>query len=410
MPYIAREDGEHFVVPSYREAVVAKGASAVKRDIVSLSNNYGQYIAIQSKGPLRYEVAYSPDTGYLLGESIWYFLNRPFEMIYCEAIPDTTEVILVIVKEGSVYLDGRFPADGVQEELVSFLTKENQFAIYVYGNVPLSKTPEPDKFSFEEHSVKSFTVLEAPILKTLPLYKQYQLQLVEVALKAQGIGTLPVMKITIVGVLAIGLLSVIIHFSTRSAPLPTISFIDPYSSYTIALSSPAPGPEIQAFVDKMQTLFTLPGWAPTNIKYANGSFVVDVASHGSNINTLLEWAGRNHATVDLGSKNMTLSMTNVLKNRSAPRVIYPLKQIVIHFLDRLALVYPGNHVMFAAFANKGQYSTTTLTINIENFSPAAIRALSEICDMVSLVLTNISLTVNDDGLLSGSLNFAALGN
>ena len=126
MPYIAREDGEHFVVPSYREAVVAKGASAVKRDIVSLSNNYGQYIAIQSKGPLRYEVAYSPDTGYLLGESIWYFLNRPFEMIYCEAIPDTTEVILVIVKEGSVYLDGRFPADGVQEELVSFLTQENQ--------------------------------------------------------------------------------------------------------------------------------------------------------------------------------------------------------------------------------------------------------------------------------------------
>ena len=74
-----------------------------------LSQSYGEYITLQRKGVFKYEVAFSPDTGYLLGESIWHNFKRPMDMIYCEAIPNTTEAILVIVKEGSVYLDGSFP-------------------------------------------------------------------------------------------------------------------------------------------------------------------------------------------------------------------------------------------------------------------------------------------------------------
>ena len=104
MAYLTREDGEHFVIPSYREVLSAKQKSVLKKDILLLSQSYGEYITLQRKSPVQYEVAFSPDTGYLLGETVWQHFKRPADLIYCEAIPGTTEAILVIVKAGSVYL------------------------------------------------------------------------------------------------------------------------------------------------------------------------------------------------------------------------------------------------------------------------------------------------------------------
>ena len=131
MPYITREDGEHFVIPSYRDVLSIKQKTQLKKEIYSLSQSYGEYITLQKKSVNQYEVAFSTDTGYLLGESIWHTFNRPEDMIYCEVVPNTTEAIFVIVKSGIVYLDGRFPLDSIPEELVVFLTQQNKFEIYI---------------------------------------------------------------------------------------------------------------------------------------------------------------------------------------------------------------------------------------------------------------------------------------
>src|SRR5689334_4634429 len=191
MPYITREDGERFVIPSYRDVLTANQTNQLKREIKLLSQSYGEYITLQKKSATQYEVAFSTDTGYLLGESIWHHFKKPADMIYCEAIPNTTEAILVIVKSGSVYLDGSFPLDSIPEELIIFLTQQNHFQIYTYGDVPITETPESGKFSFEASSVKSFTILDKPVFPTLNLLKIYQLRLVDQVLKAQGIGVFP---------------------------------------------------------------------------------------------------------------------------------------------------------------------------------------------------------------------------
>src|SRR5580704_8291785 len=177
MPYITREDGQHFVIPSYRDVLTVKQKGQLKKDILQLSKSYGEYITLQKKGTQQYEVAFSSDTGYLLGESIWQYFKKPADLIYCEAIPNSTEAILVIVKSGSVYLDGSFPMDSIPEELIIFLTQQNNFEIYTFGDVPISQEPEAGKFSFETISVKSFTQLDKPVFPTLPLLKIYQLQL-----------------------------------------------------------------------------------------------------------------------------------------------------------------------------------------------------------------------------------------
>jgi hypothetical protein len=411
MPYLAREDGEHFVIPAYRDVISVKGGGAAKKEILALSESYGQYITLQSKGPLQYEVACSPDAGYLLGESIWNYFKRPLDMIYCEAVPNTTEAILVIVKGGSVYLDGRFPTDSIQEELVTLLTQDNHFAIYVSGDVPISEHPESGKFSFDAKSVRSFTVLEAPVFPSLPLYKAYQLQLVNQILKERGIGGLP-LKPIMTGVITMTLCAVIwIYFSTReTVQVTVIKKVNPYQDYNNLLTSPAPDDLMQAIVQQLSVIFAMPGWVPQRLDYANGALLVTVQTSGSNIQTLLDWSKRNQVTLDLNPHGVVLTMPLGASSRPAPTKIYPLKQVVIDLIDNLSMIYPGNNFSFTGFTHQGVYSVSTLTIHVAKFSPIGIGLIGKVCHGLPLVLTGMALDVDDSGLLTGNISLEALGN
>src|SRR5580704_2945671 len=137
MAYLTREDGERFVIPSYRD-VISKRKNQLKDDLLELSARYGEFITFQRRGLAQFEIAFSHDTGYLFGECVWSYFKRPVDLIYCEAIPETTEAYLVIVKEGGVYLDGIFPLDSIPEELVVFTTQKNSFEVYIYGEVSIS--------------------------------------------------------------------------------------------------------------------------------------------------------------------------------------------------------------------------------------------------------------------------------
>ena len=110
---------------------------------------YGEYITFQRRGLAQFEIAFSRDAGYLFGECVWHYFKRPNDMIYCEAIPDTTEAYFVIVKEGGVYLDGTFPLENIAEEILVFAAQRHEFEIYIYGEVPISERPQEGKFAFD---------------------------------------------------------------------------------------------------------------------------------------------------------------------------------------------------------------------------------------------------------------------
>ena len=221
MPYIIREDGVNFVIPSYRDVLTVKRKADLVKELTTLSQSYGEYVTFQDLGSQRYSISLSLDSGYLLGETVWQYFNRPYDMIYCETVPNTNEVILVVVKNGEVYLDGSFPADSVPEELVIFLTQQNNFEIYTYGQVPISETPAEGKFSFDAASIKSFTVLDKPVFSELPLIPAYHFKPINVVLHEQGVNAIPLKKIAIIlGILAIGpfiIFALAIHAATASS-------------------------------------------------------------------------------------------------------------------------------------------------------------------------------------------------
>ncbi|MBV9576284.1 MAG: hypothetical protein JO149_06640 [Gammaproteobacteria bacterium] len=413
MPYITREDGERFVIPSYRDVLTTKNKTQLKKDIFTLSHSYGEYITMQKNSATQYEMAFSSDTGYLLGESVWQHFNRPMDMVYCEAIPNTTEAILVIVKSGSVYLDGSFPLDSITEELIIFLTQQNNFEIYIYGDVPISQIPTGGKFSFDASSVKSFTVLDHPVFASLPLLKTYQLQLVEVVLKAHGIGEVPYKPIigalVVLAVIGLGWYFMTMPKEIAPAKLNAPPEVNPYQGFYDALQTPAPEKEINAFINKLPIFFGMPGWYPDKIFYSHGGIMAQVRSTGGSIENLHIWAKNNKATVIMQNSGFAISLMIDVENRSKPQMIYPLKKTIEAFIDKIAQITPGNNLRLKDFSMKDPFSTVDFSISFEGVTPPVIALIGDQFREMPFTLQSVSIESITNGIMSGSINLTALG-
>lgn len=413
MTYITRDDGERFVIPSYRDTITAKQKTSLKSEILALSKSYGEYITLQRKTPTKYEVAFSTDRGYLLGESVWNYFKQPIDMVYCEAIPGTTEAILVIVKAGSVYLDGSFPVDSIPEELVVFLTEQNNFEIYIYGDVPISSTPEDGKFSFDAASVKSFNVLDKPAFPTLPLLSAYRFDLVDTVLKSHGIGVLPIKPIiAIIAFVIIGWAAwsyISKSMEETAPPPPPPPKPNPYQGYYDALSTFAPDEQIDVFIKELNILLTMPGWYVKNLNYVNGVMVANVQSPGSKLDNLFTWAKINNANVNLQKNGVVVTIALPLVKRSRPENIYQFKRVLASLIDRLATVYPGNNLRIGNFTNKGSYWTITVSIRLNKITPTVLGLIGQQMKDYPITLQNISTSVNN-GVVTGTINLTVLGN
>lgn len=411
MAYLTREDGERFVIPAYRDVLSAKKSALLKKEILLLSGSYGEYITLQKKGN-QYEVAFSPDNGFLLGETVWHYFKRPRDLIYCEAIPNTTEVILVIVKSGSVYLDGSFPADTVPEELIVFQTQQNSFEIMIFGDVPISQHPDEGKFVFDESRVKSFQTLDKSAFNALPRVKAFQLQLVNVILKQHGIGVFPLGRMLLMAFIIGGGIFGYYYF-TQPTPIPLRAPPpppNPFANYIQALLTPEPAAEIEALTNQVLLLYTLPGWMPMTIEYAKGISIVTVISKGAETNLLFEWARKNNAEVIVTDSGFSLKLHLSLPNRTPPQAIAPINELIGTITDKLSEVYPGNHLKLGKMEEEATFKQVSITIDFVDITPTTFNLIGERLGGLPLVLSQVKLAINDDRNLTGSFILNALGN
>lgn len=410
MPTIRRDDGVQFVIQSYREQFSSNKISALKREIRLLAKNHGEYIRCYRQPTGQMEVVFSREPGYLLGETVWNYFKKPLDMIYCEALPDKQHALLVIVRSGNVYLDTKALFTSLIDEFIALAMNQEQYVIYVYGEVPLHDRKIEGAFVFDTNRVKEFNRLTDPVFPKLELYTIYQLQPLELALTSSEFAR-PIIWPVIF--LSVGILGVILvwHYLETSTKVRQVNEViakSPYEDYSAALATPSPKYLIQELISVIDKTYALPGWRFTDIDYSNDQYKVIMEAVGGESRYLKNWASSNNFSANLSEKSATISIASKIPNRQPPKYIYRLNFAKEKLIKKIAPVITKNQIIVGATTNEGNIFSMKMTINFNEISPTILSLIGNLLAGYPLQLLSISIDAKDN-LLTGNIQLILWG-
>lgn len=420
MPQIMRQDGVPFVVYTYREIVTAKKTSLLKRELQLLARENGDFARFYVFPEGDYEVIFSRDSGYLLAENIWQHFGNPADLLYCEQMADTDNALLVVVRDSNVYLDAELPIENITDELVNLVGPDNQYKIYVYGDIPLSETETAGKFSFDDSMVKSFTILENPVFPTLETDEALKLipfhdALAELPKESTGTLKIIIVVLFLAGV-GYGIFTTLNRLHAPIAALPVFKpapppVKNPYADYFSALETPAPAALIVQIMTNIQQLLTIPGWTPISMMYDSKTQMATfrLKSIGGDTGLLLTWIQQNNSilSVEAGKASIVYHLT--APNRPAPKNIYNLRSTVSTLYDGLKEIFPGDDIRLEKVEDHQVYKSVSIGITFNDVSIGVMRLFADELQNFPAVLSDFTLNTIDHGILSGNIELEVLG-
>lgn len=418
MPILRRDDGIQFALQPYRELLPPSKSSLLKNEIRMLAENHGEYAHIYKQPNGFTEGVFSRDPGFLLGEAIWQHFGKPTDLIYCEELKERNTVLLIVVRDGSVYLDTKVPASSLPDELASLVADRHHYQIFIYGDVPLSQTPEPNKFSFDPSQIKLFQVLNESVFQRVKVDDSLQLEPLEFVLRGLRFGIPPSLWIAIASIVLIILLawwfqghrakpkSAVITPTVTQAPSAPV---DPYLNYRNSLMSPSPAKQIAELATVAGLVSTIPGWQPTGVTFNGSTYTIRLNSMGGSVQWLNRWANARNIGMTLNSQGVVLTLGSKISGRSKPDAIYPAKQVVELIIDRLDSIMPTHSVGLGATTNQGSYKTTLISIQFTEISPSVLNLIGRQLYTLPVKLLSAQVTFAQ-GLWSGVIQLTVLGN
>lgn len=419
MPALTRQDGVQFAVYTYRETLSAKNMATFRREALMLARENGQFARFFSLDTGEIEAVYSRDFGYLLGESIWQHFDNPYDFIYCEALADQENAILVVIRSGSVYLDAEVPLVNLADEFISLVSGDNRYQIYIYGDIPLAEIASNEKFAFDPAMVESFTELTEPVFPTLTLYENYKLLPLEEAITDLRLPNQGLAKniVLIVFLVIMGYFGWKIFGPQPAAQITTNAPVtvsapatpqNPYQSYQTALATASPSDQLMMIVANIQQLLTIPGWTPTSMNFSDNQLSFNLTTVGGSLELLLAWVKNNNATLQANTGKAVIVYPLNIANRTAPTVIYNLRDTVALLYDDINRILPGGGVILGASSDQANYRQVPLSINLASVSVSMLVLLAKELQNFPVVMSACTLTI-DDGVISGNLQLQVLG-
>ncbi|KPJ67977.1 MAG: hypothetical protein AMJ43_00740 [Coxiella sp. DG_40] len=415
MATIRRDDGLQFIIRPYRELLESRRTSILKREIRILSRKYGENVRLFKQDKDKFEAVFSRDSGFLLGETIWIYLNKPRNLIYCEALPEPRQALLIVIRDGIVFLDNKMSFTTLIDELISLSIFDEKYDIYVYGDVPLGNSKEYGKFTFTNENVNSFKVLEEPLLSKLSVYEEAQLQPLKLALTSPCLGKSKFIPI-VISVAIIVAVSIACHIY-GSVPSETFSNmklvgsrppVNPYHEYYEALATPQPQQQLIEFVLVTRSAYTLPGWKINNVSYNDNRYTIQLASTGGSIASVQSWAELNNINMNLEAEKIILNAPSLLNNRSQFTTIYPIQQVLGLLIDDINRIFPSKGITFSDITNYQHYKETDVTVNFSKIDPGVLILMGQEIDELPVAINMINITPQD-GLFSGDITLKVLG-
>lgn len=412
MSTLVRSDGTQFVMQAYRELLSVTKRSQIVHEIRFLAEQQGQYTRLFKKGQNQYEAIFSTEPGYLLGESVWHYFGEPNNIIYCEALPDSAQILVVVVRSGSVYIDAQILGSSLQSELLPLMTGDFKYRIITSGNVPLRKAESFGTFRFPKDLIASFETLQVPLFPQLPALKSLQLQPLPLALKSEHLSfgfSTPLILLTTLALIFGGWWALTPKEEGVSFRPPLIrTMVSPYAAYYRALTTPAPDRQLAEMVATITQLYLLPGWSATKLQFNGKRFHVALRSDGGKMSGITQWAKQRGYQFHLSSRGAEVIYQSRLTSRAKPTALYASTQVVTQLVDHMTQLLHHNAVSLGETRQRGDVRATRLTIHLDEVSPELLDLVGRELNHLPLALTSVDITIHS-GLMNGIIQLSVWG-
>lgn len=416
MSLLNRPDGIQFVVQPYRERLTLTKRSLMVQKIKALSEQHGQYVLLSPIDQYTIETVFSREPGYLLGETVWSFFNKPAYLIFCERLSrDNNQVLLVIIRNNEVYLDALVDNDKLRTELLPLISSTELFKVITFGDVSLVQNdPAPaGSFTLPKNLVSSFEVYKEPVYKNLLAQVTWRLLTLPLALKSPLLGARIPIGMVVAGV-AILISGVWWVYYLSSPTQPEVQKItaqkndNSYTDFYVAMRTPPPSEQLSELAKTIEKFYGLPGWQVSGVKYAAEQYNIQLAREGGTLEWLTQWVNNHHYSLNLGSNGAEVALSSDLTRRPQPDTIYTLQPVVASLIDQLDRVFPDQVVNISDIKQFGLTKSRTLTINLANVSPDVLVLIGKTLGNLPLSITAINVNLHT-GLISGSIQLSVWG-
>ncbi len=415
MSLLNRPDGVQFVVQPYRERIAIGKRSVMVQRIRFLSEQHGQYVLLTPLNTGSIEAVFSRESGYLLGESIWNYFDKPPYLIFCEKISkDSNQVLLVIIRANEIYLDTIVDNDKVRVELLPFMTMPESFRVITCGDTSLGQKEDTTHFMLPKNLVSSFEIANGPVFKNLPVYPQARILTLLMALKSPLLG--PRVSPAIVGggiatILAVVWWAYYVYPTNQAVSLPQLVTQLPdeaYANFYTAMKTPAPDQQLHELAHITQSFYSLPGWQAGEIRYGDNQYRVKLIRQGGTLNWLTQWVSQHHYLLNLNQDGAEIAVPSHLLPRPAPKAMYSVSEVMASLLDNLDSIFLNQTISVSDLKILGQTKLRTLTINLTDATPDTLLLIGNTVGGLPLSVTGMNVSLRS-GLLYGSVQLSVWG-
>lgn len=457
MSILLREDGVQFAVQAHREHIpVTTTIASMRKHICALAEQYGSFVRLLKSDDNQYEAILSPEPGYLLGETVWHFYHRPHDLIYCEAIPNQEQAILIIINSGKVVFDNILPIANIIDQLTQLIKNDARYDIYIYGNLPIAQSSDKPGYVFNSDIVESFNILPEPLFSKLPVTHSLQLFPLKAALSEFKLNHA---KYTIYAALAL-LISIMSIFTgylwfSNGVPQQIADNSAIVNQPQTELQKPqqivqAPRQSLQA-TPKIMTIaqqanpiisipqqfnnisgmiinaFNIPGWIPQHISFDNNNTHLQLQYWGGTTSSLLNWADDRHMQISFTPSYAILSSVfvntqnqvdiSVAQNVANTDTTQPssskklstndANRVIAAVIDRMTQILPGEAVEVSSAFNQQNPRAVNLTITFRDIAPNVLSLIGNQLADLPVHIVNGNADINY-GLLTGNIEIAII--
>jgi len=402
MAVFVREDGAQFVLDAYRETLRERNVGLLKNEIRLLSQTNGQFAKVAKRRHKLTDVVLSPDPGYLFGETVWRHFARPPRLIFYERLQDNkNSYLVVIVKDGEIYLDACLTAAELREEIAVLKTQRKRYVIH--GCDHLSDTQE--SITFDGAMVASLSEHQSSILQELPLSHEVRLLPIDKAITNARLHNTHWWLGMGVACVVAAVFLVWLPSSDRYHKKK----VDPLRQYQLALTTPAPSAQLHHLQSVLERSLTMPGWTATSVRYTPLRVNLHVNSLGGNVASLTDWVDNHDAYLNLSSQGADVTIHADLPGRPLPVTIERSQRVVGRVIDRMMYVMPQKSVSIGAIVRHEGYSETHMSIMVDHLALSMLHILASALHDLPITLRLVSLQVRE-GMLIGKIDITVMGN